>query len=163
MKSCKSCGEEKELSNFGSNGQGYATSNCKVCLNLYNKEYRKTHAKKPMSAEYWRKYRLDPSNALTHRLRNYLRKALVRGGISKTGKTFDLLGYSKDDFLSHIETLKTTCCICHEIIDSEYHIAHLEPVAFANTEQEIINLFKLENLACAHPFCNQSLNGKPVA
>ena len=100
------------------------------------------------SKEYYKKYRKNPKNVLRQRLTNSLRESLRHKGCKKKKPTFDLLGFTKQEFKKHIESLFTDG-MSWERID-EIHIDHIRPVAsfnFTTTDcEDFKKCWALENL-----------------
>jgi hypothetical protein len=107
------------------------------------KEYRENY--KPRKQERRKERRdSDPVFNLTNRLRCRLWKYLKILNITKTNKTFDIVGCSPQFLKEHLET---------QFIDgmswdnrSEWHIDHIIPLSSAKTEDELYKLCHYENL-----------------
>ena len=81
-----------------------------------------------------RRYRADPNNTrntpmgrLHHRIGVQVRGCLKRRGIKKTNKTFALLGYTKAELMTHLESQFTDGMSWEN--RSEWHIDHIRPVS----------------------------------
>ncbi len=108
----------------------------------------------------------NPVWAFADRIRNLLRIALNRRGLSKRGKTFDLLGYTPQELWSHLSVYLGTSCEggCGEIISLPIcHIDHIIPLAVATTEDEIVALNALSNLRLLCAACNHKKHTKEAA
>jgi len=96
-------------------------------------------------------------------LRTGLRHAAKSNDFQKPYGCFRLLGYTKEEFLEHIQScLGNGCVICGQPIKDRWHLAHLIPRSFAKTEDDLIRLFQLNNLSVAHPSCNVKLGDRVV-
>ena len=156
---CKSCDRERK--------QQYNKDNSKSIYE-YNKSYRLANPEKIKSyrlankenyktnnnKEYQKKYRLlnadnrkkyqkekrdtDPLYKMKGDIRCRICQSISNKGYTKKSKTADILGCSFYEFYNHIE---------NQFLDgmswdnrSEWHLDHIVPLAFAQTEQEIIML-----------------------
>lgn len=88
------------------------------------------------------------------RIRTALRKSLR--GLTKTSKTFDLLGYTKDDLYSHLAK-DITKFKEQNII---YHLDHKIPIDWFELEapQHIINALDNLQILCAKDNLNKNMN-----
>lgn len=103
------------------------------------------------------KRRTTPVGQLCERLRNAMKKAYRKGGVSKVGKTFSLLGYTPQELYAHLAAyLGRPCQCCGAILteDTLLHLDHIVPAGSARTEEEIIRLNQLENLRLICGSCN---------
>lgn len=102
------------------------------------------------------KKRQDPIGNLSNRLRLSMRKAYRKGGVSKTGRTFSLLGYTPKQLYNHLSVFYTQPCQrCGSDIDSlNAHMDHILPIGTAKTEEDIIRLNQLGNLRMICSVCN---------
>jgi hypothetical protein len=80
----------------------------------------------------------DALYIIRHNISNLIRVSIKRTGYNKTSKTYDILGCQYDEFISHIE---------NQFLDgmswdnrSKWHLDHIVPVAFAQTELELYML-----------------------
>jgi len=123
-KICNKCLFEKTINEFHKNGKK-TYSFCKVCKNEYKKEYniknrekRKLYRKSRKHIGLWR---------------SLLKMSLWRLNSKKQGKTIDLLGYSADEFKTHIESLFTEG-MCWEN-HGEWHVDHIKDVSLFNNDE----------------------------
>ena len=107
------------------------------------KQYRENY--KPRKREQRKERRnTDPIFNLTNRMRGRLRKYLIILNISKTNKTFEIVGCSPQFLKEHLEK---------QFVDgmtwenrSEWHIDHKIPLSSAKTEEELYKLCHYTNL-----------------
>ena len=95
------------------------------------------------------------------RMRNRFNTDLNRKGIKKNGKTFALLGYTKEQLLAHIEAKFLPGMTWEN--RTKWHIDHIVPLARAKTHAEIIKLFALKNLQPLWASDNQRKQAKSMA
>lgn len=117
-KICNKCNLDKPLNEFHKNGKN-TYSLCKICKNKYKKEYnlknkekRKLYRKSRKHIGLWR---------------SLLKMSLWRLNSKKEGKTIDLLGYSADEFKTHIESLFTEGMSWKN--HGEWHVDHIKDVS----------------------------------
>ena len=113
---------------------------------------------------YMQEWRKDPVNNLQDRIRASINKAFHRKGIKKSRVgSFSRLDYTPEELKIHLDIEQTKPCnICRFPLCGEIQISHYIPVKSAETEQEIIERFALENLGWAHWDCNNHLRGKEI-
>ena len=107
------------------------------------KQYRENY--KPRKREQRKERRnTDPIFNLTNRMRGRLRKYLIILNITKTNKTFEIVGCSPQFLKEHLEK---------QFVDgmtwenrSEWHIDHKIPLSSAKTEEELYKLCHYTNL-----------------
>ena len=113
MKTCKKCGETKELTDFYANSSmiGNREGTCKDCRRgKFRKRYqsdaahRRTHNKRCAARQSVR-YHEDEAFRLITLLRCRTRNAL--NGRAKAGKTIDMLGCTPEFLKAHLESLFT--------------------------------------------------------
>lgn len=85
-----------------------------------------------------------PVKNMHARLSRLHRHALSQVNAIKTSPTFDALGYSVEEFVSHIEKQFTDGMSWENM--SDWQIDHIVPISSANTEQDVIALNQLSNL-----------------
>lgn len=90
------------------------------------------------------RYRDDPFERLKARVRDMLRKAIVRPTKSGEPQLVSLLGFSEADFRRHIERQFLDGMGWHNI--DGWQIDHIVPLCTANTEGDVIALSQLPNL-----------------
>ena len=107
------------------------------------KQYRENY--KPRKQEQRKERRdTDPVFNLVNRMRSRLRKYLNSHNITKTNKTFDIVGCSPQFLKEHLETQFTDGMSWDN--RSEWHIDHIIPLSSAKTEDELYKLCHYENL-----------------
>jgi hypothetical protein len=126
------------------------------CGKITRKKWFDSPMAKQYKAEWQRRYRQSPLVRLRNSLSTMLLMNLGRFNyIYKPGRTFQLLGYNGIDFNRHISScFERGCVICGKPIGDKWHLAHLTPVKNATNTEELYRLFRLDNLAIAHPICN---------
>ena len=120
----------------------------------YNKKYKENN--KENNKEYQKKYqkkyqkerkKTDPIFRLRHNISSALCSSLKERGMSKQGKsTFDLIGYSKEQFIKHLESLFVEGMSLENY--GEWVIDHVIPDSFFdyNDIVEFRMCWRLENL-----------------
>lgn len=88
--------------------------------------------------------RADPIAVMHARLSRLHRHALSQVGAIKTSPTFEQLGYTVAEFVTHIERQFVKGMGWHNM--SEWQIDHIVPVSEAKTERDVIALNQLSNL-----------------
>jgi hypothetical protein len=88
--------------------------------------------------------RTDPVKAMQARLSRLHRFALDRVGGIKTSPTFVKLGYTVDEFVTHLERQFLPGMGWHNM--AEWQIDHIIPVSEAKTEADVVALNQLPNL-----------------
>jgi hypothetical protein len=107
------------------------------------KEYRENYKSRKQEQRKERRDK-DPIFNLTNRLRCRLWKYLKILNITKTNKTFDIVGCSPQFLKEHLETQFTDGMSWDN--RSEWHIDHIIPLSSAKTEDELYKLCHYENL-----------------
>jgi hypothetical protein len=107
------------------------------------KEYRENYKSRKQEQRKERRDK-DPIFNLTNRLRCRLWKYLKILNITKTNKTFDIVGCSPEFLKEHLETQFTDGMSWDN--RSEWHIDHIIPLSSAKTEDELYKLCHYENL-----------------
>ena len=74
------------------------------------------------------KYRADENFKVSHTIRGILNRTLVATNGKKSGTTFDVLGYTKEDLVSHIERQFSKGMSWENY--GEWHIDHIVPVSW---------------------------------
>jgi len=167
-KVCSKCSIEKKISEF------YKRHNyCKICHLETKQNWRKNNPEeyKKQNKKYWEKskdiqskkkkiwiennrekynsYWTNRKNnepefkllmGMRSRLCNYLKKI----NISKTNKTFDIVGCSPEFLKEHLETQFSDGMSWDN--RSEWHIDHIIPLSSAKTEDELYKLCHYTNL-----------------
>jgi hypothetical protein len=125
----------------------------------YQKEYRINNREKKLSSnkkyyinnkekynEYEKNKRLnDPIFKLTSNVRARLRAYLKTTGITKSKRTFDIVGCSPPELKDYLEK-KFTEGMSWDRIGKEIHIDHIIPLSSAKSEDEIYKLCYYTNL-----------------
>lgn len=122
------------------------TSKCLKCSKL---SYEKWLDKggKVKRADYQRVSYLDKEVKIRKVVRNQLYRVLEHARMKKYGKTFDILGYSAEDFSGHIESLFTEG-MTWENYGFVWEIDHIKPVASFEytTMEDVARVNQLDNL-----------------
>ena len=105
--------------------------------------------------------------SLRKRIQHALYDSLKRLGKSKRGKsTFEILGYSKEAAYKYLSSFLGNPCAarikCNGVLlnHGNCEIDHVFPLSKAKTEQEVIDLNKLENIRLICSSCNRSKYNK---
>ena len=101
----------------------------------YTKEYK---------SELKKRLRLDPNHVMQSRISRLHRHALKQVGAIKSSPTFDELGYSVCEFVSHIEKQFLKGMSWDNM--KEWQIDHIIPVSTAKTKEDVVSLNQLSNL-----------------
>lgn len=106
----------------------------------------------------------DPVFALGYRLRTQIRGALRRRGEYKRHSTFRRLGYTPSDLADHLFIGPQPCpggCGTTLIgLDAGTDVEHIVPLYTARSEEELWELFRLDNLRLMCHKCNVARNRK---
>lgn len=141
---------------------------------LYNKNYYENNKEAYITrALSWRSNNLERSREihknsqrrrrasdlvnLSERIKLSIRRAFRSVKINKSGQTFKMLPYTKEELREHLyKFLDKPCVICKEIILTikNSHIDHIKPISLASTAIEIIEFSKLDNLRLLCRICN---------
>ena len=93
---CKHCGNEYIKSQSDYIGRGNTHCCSKKCrINITSKRRKANH-------ERWKKTK--PSFIVNRRMKPYLSHALKKQKISKTSKTYEILGYGSEELVEHLES-----------------------------------------------------------
>ena len=96
--------------------------------------------------EYERNRRLnDPIYKLTDNVRERLRNYLKSTGITKSKRTFDIVGCSPPELKDYLEK-KFTEGMSWDLVGKHIHIDHIIPLSSAKTEEELYKLCHYTNL-----------------
>lgn len=87
---------------------------------------------------------VDPTYALSVRIRRLIQMSLSAGGYGKKSSTLRILGCDFSEFKAHIESLFMPGMTWDN--RTEWHLDHYIPVSFANTEDEVLRLNHYSNL-----------------
>lgn len=145
-KECKGCENTFEVKN---SQQLFCTNQCKV-------KYHRINTKHKPYAE------LTHTQKINARVRASVRGHLRKRGLSKTHKTFDILGYIPTQLMHHLESQFVEGMSWDNM--SEWHIDHIRPVAsftFNSVDDpEFKACWVLENLQPLWAFDNMSKGAK---
>jgi hypothetical protein len=167
-KVCSKCNVEKQITDF------YKKINyCKICHLEKKQNWRKDNPEeyKKQTKNYWERTKdiqsqkkkvwiknnrekynsywtnrknIDPEFKLLMNMRSRLCGYLKKLNITKTNKTFDIVGCSPQFLKEHLETQFTDGMTWDN--RSEWHIDHIIPLSSAKTEDELYKLCRYENL-----------------
>jgi len=141
---------------------------CEVCSEPFTPRIRNSNqltcSNKCLTKKRNMKRLATPKGRLNGRIRNSINNCLKKGGIVKSGRTFDLLGYSPEELFTHFESYFTEeNGYTWDNID-EWHIDHIRPVASFNYDSTDHPDFKkcwaLNNLQPLWAFDNMSKGDK---
>jgi hypothetical protein len=102
---------------------------------MYNKQRSLRHKERMLT---------DTLYQIRKRIRVLIKSSITRNGYKKTSITYEILGCSYDEFKTHIE--KQFLEGMTWSTNGEWHIDHIIPIAFAQSEHEIIMLNHYTNL-----------------
>jgi 5-methylcytosine-specific restriction endonuclease McrA len=114
------------------------------------------------------KYLSDPIFRFRVLIKSSIKEALEDKNIRKIGSTFILLGYSAKELCNKLSSYlgfpceEARACKGTIITENNNHIDHIEPVAKALTEQDIIRLNQLNNLRLICKSCNLAKGDRPA-
>lgn len=97
----------------------------------------------------------DPVKVMHARLSRLHRHALRQVGAIKTSPTFQQLGYSAEEFVTHIERQFVKGMGWHNM--DQWQIDHIRPVSEAKDESDVVALNQLPNL---RPLWSKENNAK---
>ncbi len=151
VKECFECGIEKEISNFPIHQNGNHRNYCDICFHIRSckqkKKYKKENKEKIKNInKRYRKHRMDNDLVFRSKIyaRNLIRKSISKKGYSKKSKTYKILGCSYIEFKEYLES-KFSNGINWENREL-WHIDHIIPISFADSEEEVILLNHYTNL-----------------
>jgi len=131
-----------------------------ICIECQKERDRKkvnirTERRRRYEREYMRKRRKELKYLIENRLRASLHKYL-KGKISFSKN----LPYTREELLRHLQKIykeqEGKCPMCGSSYeDVGFNIDHIIPLSFAKSDEEIIELYNLENLTLLCPHCNQ--------
>lgn len=120
-------------------------------LNEYHKEWREKNIDK--HREYKRKYEknrkdTDPLYKLINNFRTAIYQVLKENNINKNGHYFEILKYTPEDLISHLETKFTNGMTWDNY--GEWHVDHIKPISsyviLEIGDDEFMNCWSLNNL-----------------
>lgn len=166
---CSGCSEEKQRINFANR-----TNICKLCRNIREKEKRDENREEyNAKSRDWRAGNKDLINAKKrereqarrdvdpiYRLRHNLSTRLYMAVSKKVGKTFELVGCSRDELVSHLESKFTKGMMWDNY--GTWHVDHIKPCCSFNLEdpEEQKKCFHWKNLQPLWARDNTSKGGK---
>ena len=112
-------------------------------LSRIHREQNKKYFSNYMSSWIKKRYSEDQMFRLKTNLRSRIYEYLKKGGYKKTKKTRDILGCSIYFYKKHLQKQFKEGMSWDN--HGEWHIDHIIPLASANTEEELINLFYYTN------------------
>jgi hypothetical protein len=133
---------EENLDKIKERGKKYYNINKKEILDK-NKIYRK-NTKNIRNIYESKKKKNDPIYSLLCGMRSRLCNYLKMCDVTKTNKTFDIVGCSPQFLKEHLETQFTDGMSWDN--RSEWHIDHIIPLSSAKTEDELYKLCHYTNL-----------------
>lgn len=152
-KECKSCSIMKDIDLFPirKEAKDGRRTECKECIATKKKTISAVYRKKNKATlrekdKIYRKKRMDEDAVYKAKIiaRTFIRKSISRGGYSKKSRTHEILGCSYEEFKIHIES---------QFIDNMswnnrdmWHIDHIVPLSFGETEEEVLVLNHYSNL-----------------
>lgn len=157
MKICNICKKEKGLEDFNKDRckkDGYMNF-CKECRNrkhLLNKEKNNKKSKEKKKGDILFK--------LICRLRSRLSKSVRENKLVKKSKTIDILGISIHEFKLYIESKFTDGMSWENYGD--WHLDHIEPISYANNEEEVYKLSHYTNFQPLMAFDNLSKGNRYI-
>jgi len=104
----------------------------------------KAASRKASAAKQREKRKASPIAVMQARVSRLHRHALAQVGAIKTSPTFEALGYSAADFVSHIERQFVRGMGWHNMKD--WQIDHIIPISTAKTAEDVAALNQLSNL-----------------
>lgn len=118
-------------------------------LKNYRSEWRKDNEKNKERARNWHKKRIDsdPFFKLSHNIRTALWTNLKERGYVKYKSTMELLGYSVEELIQHLENKFTPQMNWDNY--GEWHVDHIVPLSSINenpTSEDVLELWALNNL-----------------
>jgi hypothetical protein len=116
-------------------------------LNNYHKEWRSGNEKYLLSKREYEKERKanDPIYKLVANLRTAVYTNLKERGVVKYKSTMQLLGYTVEELVAHLEKQFTPGMVWENY--GVWHVDHIRPLASGNESlEEVMALWRLENL-----------------
>jgi hypothetical protein len=114
----------------------------KIKLHKASDKYKKI--KSTSDKKYYEKVKLNPSLLIAMRIRTMISECAN----NKNRKTFDILGYNKNDLVLHLENKFTDNMSWNNYGKKGWHIDHIKPLALFDLtkEYELKEAFSLSNL-----------------
>ena len=117
-------------------------------VKAYQKKFASTEKGRLMRQRANRKRLSTPKGKITNRVRSNVYKHLKLRGLTKGGRTFELLGYTGKELYDHLESQFTDGMSWENM--GEWHIDHIRPVASFNFDStdhpEFKKCWSLDNL-----------------
>lgn len=104
----------------------------------------KAENRRASAAKQRARRKLDPMAVMQARVSRLHRHALSRVGAIKTSDTFTQLGYSVEEFVSHMERQFRGGMGWHNM--DQWQIDHIIPASKARTESDVVALNQLSNM-----------------
>lgn len=108
----------------------------------YNKKYQKANKEK-ISNQKKLKKKLDPLYSMSCRIRSLISTSIKANGFIKKSRSYEILGCSYEEFITHIEKQFTEGMSWDN--RSDWHLDHITPVSWGKSEEEIIALNHYSN------------------
>lgn len=143
----------------------YRNNKIDYCLKCHgSRKYPLTEEQRKDRNKKMREYRKNPIINLSSKLRTLIGNALreiSRDNNRKTKGCFRNLDFTPRDLYNYLENTRelqnNKCPHCHTSYDKcEMNIEHAIPLSTAKTEQQVIDLFCLQNLNLMCKSCNSS-------
>lgn len=158
------CKKHGETPHYFRNGK---ILQCLQCHCWLMKQRMKTVYGKASIKRAHEKYKSTLVGKLRYRLQTSLNNALKSKNIRKTKRgCFRFLPYSPQEFTEHLESIRLKqndkcpmCCQSYSI--KKWTIDHIVPISVAQTEEDVLELFNLDNLSLLCGSCNTS-KGKRI-
>lgn len=144
MKHCFKCNETKPVNEFSKNKakKDGLQNQCKQCKSKTDRRWIENNRDK-RNAYKRNKRKTDPIYKLKSNLRSRSFKAFKNASFKKTMKTSELLGTDYVTLKKYIEKQFTEGMNWGN--QGEWHIDHIIPLSFAQTKEELIQLFHYKN------------------
>ncbi len=128
--------------------------------------YKKKYDNKPENKQRkrtWERARRREDSLF--RDKQYLSRSLLRSlkniGQCKKNSFLQEVGYTKQQLDDYLKPMRDKPCpMCGCSFENGYQIDHIYPTSLAKTRNELINLYKLENLQLLCPTCNLKKHAK---
>lgn len=137
-------------------------ADCIKCQLISKAKKAKTHGYKVRRLEIQKKYRSTLVGKFAYRLRSSFRSAFRSKNITKTRiGCFRFLPYSPQQLCDYLEAIRQRqgnqcpmCCRSYDI--ASWTIDHILPINIAQTKEDVLKLFALDNLSLLCGSCNTS-------
>ena len=126
---------KKQVKDYWDKVKVFQTEKKKIWINNNRKKYN----------DYWNNRKEEePEFKLLTNMRSRLSKYLKKLNISKTNKTFDIVGCTPQELKEHLEKQFSNGMTWENRV--EWHIDHIIPLSSAKTEEELYKLCHYTNL-----------------